>query len=329
MRLFLTNLGLLVLLGTAVCGWILRYTEFFPVIGGLLGLGGVFAWIAFLTNIVSEDRRAALQAAVDKVLFQSRRATAVLSILFGCFLVGPVGMYGAVEVGNGSLDETFRVTVGRADRPADSEFILRPSESRIVTVFTGWFGSAQVRVAAEDVPAIARRLGPLDVEAVELPGDAWLTPSLAMRPTFASFDDVRRLRPRLELCLPGGDASPATWRTDTYNGRSILVGATAPVPVPPWTRAAWQSAGFGNGGAGEAIGYWRLPGHAWSQIPPRMGSLCARYLDRNGNEICRSAVALPIGGRNPADVALPALPPVGDNCPTSEVPACDVDCFTP
>ncbi|HUF29109.1 MAG TPA: hypothetical protein VMM77_00495 [Gemmatimonadaceae bacterium] len=55
--LFTLNLLLLLGLGLLVSWWILYYTSYFPVFGGLLGLGGLFAWIAFVSGLIHGDRK--------------------------------------------------------------------------------------------------------------------------------------------------------------------------------------------------------------------------------------------------------------------------------
>lgn len=50
-RLFAFNLVTLLVLGVALSFWTLYYTEAFPVVGGLLGLTGVFAWIGFIASL--------------------------------------------------------------------------------------------------------------------------------------------------------------------------------------------------------------------------------------------------------------------------------------
>jgi hypothetical protein len=47
---FLWNLVCLLLTGCLITGWVLRYTDWFEVIGGLLALGGVLSWVAVLSR---------------------------------------------------------------------------------------------------------------------------------------------------------------------------------------------------------------------------------------------------------------------------------------
>ena len=54
---FLPNLLLSILAGLLVSAWLLYCTDVFPAVGGLLGLGGLFTWIAFLLGLVSKSTK--------------------------------------------------------------------------------------------------------------------------------------------------------------------------------------------------------------------------------------------------------------------------------
>lgn len=60
--LFLINLALLIVLGTAACGWMLHFTNWFPEVGGVLALGGVFSWLAFVFRLIPDDTSKAMRA---------------------------------------------------------------------------------------------------------------------------------------------------------------------------------------------------------------------------------------------------------------------------
>ncbi len=53
---YLLNLLLLVATGILLSAWTLYYTDLFPLVGGLLGLGGLFAWITFHSHLITEER---------------------------------------------------------------------------------------------------------------------------------------------------------------------------------------------------------------------------------------------------------------------------------
>ena len=79
-RQAIRNLALLFVCGFALSGWPLYYTDWFPVTGGLLGLGRLFALLAFLANLISDERKAEFQEAFDAHILQKRRAVWGLSL---------------------------------------------------------------------------------------------------------------------------------------------------------------------------------------------------------------------------------------------------------
>src|SRR4051794_32696838 len=84
LRVFTRNLLATVIVGVAISWWLVEYTDFFPTIGGLLGLGGIFAWIAFLSNLISETRKKQLQEALERrILLVRSTATYALLVLVG------------------------------------------------------------------------------------------------------------------------------------------------------------------------------------------------------------------------------------------------------
>src|SRR5947209_1330617 len=82
--LFVTNLILIGVFGVALSGWILFYTDYFEIFGGLLSLTGLFSWLAFISKALPEDRLKALQSALDNRVF-NRHKTSVL--ILSCFLL--------------------------------------------------------------------------------------------------------------------------------------------------------------------------------------------------------------------------------------------------
>ena len=62
------NLALLSVCDVALSEWTLYYLDWFPVIGGLLGLGGLFAWLAFLANLISDRRGSSVRSSRSQAL---------------------------------------------------------------------------------------------------------------------------------------------------------------------------------------------------------------------------------------------------------------------
>ena len=118
-----SNLLLLSLLGVAASVWVWFYTEWFPVIGSLLGLGGVFTWLAFLSGLLKDERKEQLQELLDRRVFAARGlVTALLAVVVALGL--GASLFGAVVVRStaDSRDRTVAVVPAGAgpedpDRP--------------------------------------------------------------------------------------------------------------------------------------------------------------------------------------------------------------------
>ena len=89
--LVIGNLSLLIIVGLSISWWVLYFTDYFPVVLGLLGLGGFFAWIAFVINILSDDRKKQFQEYFDKFILQKGWTISMLIglLLFGWIVVAP------------------------------------------------------------------------------------------------------------------------------------------------------------------------------------------------------------------------------------------------
>jgi len=87
-RIYFINLALIVLLGVLACGWLLYYSDWFEVVGGLLALGGAFTWLAFVLKVLREDRIHELQAWIEtNVLGQNKMLIVSLLLLLFVILV--------------------------------------------------------------------------------------------------------------------------------------------------------------------------------------------------------------------------------------------------
>ena len=95
-----------VALGTVASGWALRYTDWFPEIGGLLALGGIFSWLAFVFRIAPSETTEGLQKWFAAVM-GSWKFLAILSTL------AVVGVYEA------DRHASIRVEASRASAVRD------------------------------------------------------------------------------------------------------------------------------------------------------------------------------------------------------------------
>ncbi len=91
-RRVVSNLVRLWLAGIALCGWVAYFTELLPLVGGLLGLGGVLAWLGFVGKLLPEERVKMLQQSFEQHCLASAPATvgslALLLVAAGLWLCG-------------------------------------------------------------------------------------------------------------------------------------------------------------------------------------------------------------------------------------------------
>ncbi len=127
LRLFVRNVALLIVAGVAISWWLLEFTDVFPAVGGFFGLAGIFAWIAFLGNLVKDDRKKQLQDVLETRFLLSTTTTAVtmvVFVLFGCW----VALHGAlILIAPG--DGTKRVLEIRDDAATLETIELAPGET--------------------------------------------------------------------------------------------------------------------------------------------------------------------------------------------------------
>src|SRR5262249_50536513 len=101
------NLFLAVVTGVAICAWLLRYTGIFPEVINLLGLGGLFAGIAFLANLISEDSKKELQGKFESAVLYNHWFPILLLVLAAGFFLLWAPFRGSILV-NTAHDERDR-----------------------------------------------------------------------------------------------------------------------------------------------------------------------------------------------------------------------------
>ena len=98
-----TNVVLLIAIGLIVSVWLVIYTDAFPVITALFGVGGLLAWTAFVLPILTSDRRQHLQGLFDTYFIQKRCTTWFLTVIGLVAIVFLFG-HGTIEIDNRSGD---------------------------------------------------------------------------------------------------------------------------------------------------------------------------------------------------------------------------------
>lgn len=166
------NLFLLSIVGVAASIWIWHYTEWFPVMGGLLGMGGVFTWLAFLSGILTSERRDELQALLDRKVLAARWLIGALAFvtLAGAALAASCG---AVIVRSTADDRDRTVAVTAAGPGAEAaEPTWHHLPPRSALKLPTWIGAGEreLLVRVSGLPPQPIVLGRFDRRVLEVPG---------------------------------------------------------------------------------------------------------------------------------------------------------------
>jgi hypothetical protein len=155
------NVVTLVVVGVLVSAWLIRFTDWFETAAGLLALGGVLSWLAFVSRAIPEDRLKHLQEQLAAPVLESARTWKVCLGVLGTLLV--VSLFvGSLQVEGGKSGFDARVQVYRpgADRQAvDSDYL--PANGRVRSLWWVWpWSSRDLSVKATDLPEGTVRVRP-------------------------------------------------------------------------------------------------------------------------------------------------------------------------
>jgi hypothetical protein len=259
--LLVVNLGLLVCAGVAASFWTHYYTDWFPVVGSLLGLGGLFAWVAFLANLVSDERKKQMQAGFEQkyllrhwpwvTIVVAAMLLAVYSSRRGTLLVDSVAESGQkwIEIrpaGSGSQEVADRFVLGSG---AESKRVLA----------TDFRGSREYRVKVAGLPSAIVTVHAFRRQPLSIPQDLLRRPLVLVRPMPVLTANAAREPGQYEAVVSvNGVPAPAV---TPYGGGTIWVGAEDDVPFGAETRERWRLELIAAGGAaaGDAVVRWLEP----------------------------------------------------------------------
>lgn len=238
-RTLAANLALLAGLGVLVSAWILFYTDWFPVVGGILGLGGLFAWAAFLGGLLTEDRKKSLQNAFERsVLLDRRTPRATLAV--GVVLVLWASVHGSLVI-DGRVDERGRqvgvVGQGTAITPKTERDYLLPHLEQKRLVLTPWWGR-RLLVKVSGLPDAPLTVWPLQAARLVVPASFAERPVLLVRLSPTLSADAAG-EPRAFVVRRDGKTL-ATIPAEKYHGEAVWVGCDADVEIPERTVNGWR-----------------------------------------------------------------------------------------
>lgn len=243
----LRNLIALLLIGVLVSGWILYYTMWFPVVGGLLGLGGLFAWAGFLTGILRKELKADLQLRFETA-FLARQTTfqGTVGVFVILFLV--VSGYGTIEI-KSTERQGYAVEIEPASdpRPASAPAIgverarsnpayVAPSSAFRKPHFSCWLCGRDYWVTPVGLPGLRVPVRSFRRATLLLPDSFERRPIVLIRPTETMTlnleRDQRQNEQRFDLVVWRNHDEIGRIEKRRYSGETVWVGCDSRVSVP-------------------------------------------------------------------------------------------------
>ncbi|MCC5859323.1 MAG: hypothetical protein JJT90_14280 [Ectothiorhodospiraceae bacterium] len=249
----MANVAAAVALGVAFSLWMLRYTSWFPIFGGLLALTGAFSWIAFLSNVISEERKKQAQAFLDRALLQNWLTLVCMSLLTASFLLIFAPLRGTLILDSFGEDVSRTGTITRESGDARRIALAARSES-VMLLPTRWWQAEAYRVKLDGLPEIAVNVRPWRRARIIAPADFWATPVVLIRPTITMSGDA----------LPGDfdlvvEVNDRRWRVSPYHGGTVWVGASSDVEIPAARIDRWRMEFLHHDFNPALVHRWTLP----------------------------------------------------------------------
>lgn len=294
-RLFAFNLITLLVLGVALSFWTLYYTDVFPVVGGLLGLTGVFAWIGFMANMLTGERKKAMQGWFDQRVLQSH-----LPWLFALTLLG--GFVGAIVARSGTLiidsrtDDVVRMVSMRDARSgggADGVFkrSQAPRSQSRTLLWTGWLRPARYRISAAGLPDVYVDIQPARRTELTLPDSGFSAPVVLVRADAGLSGIIEGGEFMLAVSRNGkplGTVSP-------YRGHTVWVGAGRDVAIPQHLIMRWREE-IAAEATDTVLAIWTVPEALAGEVPLDFGDRLRSAVVRTSDKLevgaaCRTVMA--------------------------------------
>jgi hypothetical protein len=237
--LFVTNVVALIGLGVAISWWLLEFTDFFPAVGGFLGLGGIFAWAAVVTNLITKDRKEQLQDEIERRVLLGK-----LTLTFAALTFIGLGFWytfhGSISIGANGTGQKRVVEIYEGKTRLARIDGIDGSKNRNVPLFVRGFRAVTLRTPG--LPELVVKVESRKKTNVIAPQAFMKQPVLLAR----SSPDVAAIgQGSVQIWLQRGKQP---WQRFAqivpYSGETIWIGAAADTELPASVRERWQRQGY-------------------------------------------------------------------------------------
>lgn len=232
------NFSLLILLGVLACLWVFLFTEWFPVIEGLLGLGGVFIWIAFSFRFLSDETQKRLKLAFEHRVLERQDLPWFLAAAF-LGLFSWASCHGSLELDSLADDHSHFVRLSECNAaPAklDVREVYLPEHAKVsVLRTTPVLRSRTFMVRPTGLPARCVEVQGLWRTPLHFPASLLKTPVLLIRPS-----------PTVTTSAVSNKYILSVWINNQrkvslpYQGSTVWLGAGRDVAIPANLQNFWR-----------------------------------------------------------------------------------------
>jgi hypothetical protein len=226
-KLFAINLALILALGLGVSGWLIRYTSLFEQFVGLLALGGLLSWLAFVGKLLPEEQLAALQLKLYEWIFKRGVTSFVLLGLLGvgCLVAFCFGTIQLQLMEDPAQRDAWIYPLGGS--PAVPLRLVKDETLRKLC-WTG-FPGRQFVVKVSGYPAKILRVGPWERLPLRIPTQL-NRPVVLLLPKSGLIDFVGVGRMRMAVAIER--SGQVRESVVDYDGESVWVGCDENVDIP-------------------------------------------------------------------------------------------------
>jgi len=237
---------------------VLYYTDWFPVVGGLLGLGGLFAWVAFVSGLLTDERKEQFQKEFERRVLLARR-TCQAVLLVGAVLLLCASAHGSIVLQSLGDGRDRRVEIGPAgaERPSIPGD-LPPNTVRKDLVLTGWWRRS-FRVKVSGLPAAQIDVAPFQRRIVATPSAFVERPVVLIRPEPRVSNTAEAWAERSPLALVVRRGEEVLGHVESYGGEAVWVGCDADVLVPDSVISRWRLEMLHKEIPEEVLTRWSVP----------------------------------------------------------------------
>ena len=239
----LLNLFVLIFVLGVITAYILDRTDWGPLLGGVFAFSGIFAWFAFLLNLLSDETKKQLQGQFEYYILRGKCAWAVmLAGVITAFLAFPT--WNGTIVMNGLNNTERRVVKIRRivdNKPSNAlqkTFTLPAHADVSVVLSTGLFSSRTYEIKVSGAPAYHQEIAWFGQEIIIVPDNLFERPVLLLRPYAKIAYTAASGEYRLEVLL--NDTEIIASLPD-YAGEAVWVGGDDDLEVSTDLLRRWRA----------------------------------------------------------------------------------------